>query len=52
MITAVNGRSVSSSDALTSLMAGDHPGDQLTITYVDANGGKHTTNLTLSEMAK
>jgi len=52
VITSVNGQTVSSSDGLTTLMAGDHPGDQLSIGYVDANGGKHQTSVTLSEMAK
>lgn len=52
VITSVNGQSVTSSDALTSAMAGDHPGDQLTITYVDANGAEHSTSVTLSAMAK
>jgi S1-C subfamily serine protease len=52
VITAVNGQTVTSSDGLTSLMAGDHPGDTLTITYVDTSGAKHQTNVTLSEMAK
>ena len=52
VITSVNGQTVASSDALTSLMAGDHPGDQLSIGYVDANGARHQTSVTLSEMAK
>jgi S1-C subfamily serine protease len=52
VITSVNGQTVASSDALTSLMAGDHPGDQLSISYVDANGATHQTSVTLSEMAK
>jgi S1-C subfamily serine protease len=52
VITSVNGQTVASSDALTTLMAGDHPGDQLSISYVDANGAKHQTSVTLSEMAK
>jgi len=52
VITSVNGQTVASSDALTSLMAGDHPGDQLSISYVDANGARHQTSVTLSEMAK
>jgi S1-C subfamily serine protease len=52
VITAVNGQTVTSSDGLTSLMANDHPGDTLAITYVDTNGGRHQTNVTLSEMAK
>ena len=52
VITSVNGQTVTSSDGLTSLMAGDHPGDQLSIGYVDANGARHQTSVTLSEMAK
>ena len=52
VITSVNGQTVASSDALTTLMAGDHPGDQLSIGYVDANGARHQTSVTLSEMAK
>jgi S1-C subfamily serine protease len=52
VITSVNGQTVASSDALTTLMAGDHPGDQLSISYVDANGARHQTSVTLSEMAK
>jgi S1-C subfamily serine protease len=52
VITSVNGQSVASSDALTNLIAGDHPGDQLAISYVDTNGGKHNTTVTLSGIAK
>jgi len=52
VITSVNGQTVTSSDGLTTLMAGDHPGDQLSIGYVDANGARHQTSVTLSEMAK
>ncbi|HTU08408.1 MAG TPA: trypsin-like peptidase domain-containing protein [Trebonia sp.] len=52
VIVAVNGQTVTSSDGLTSLMAGDHPGDTLSITYVDSSGARHQTNITLSEMAK
>ena len=52
VITSVNGQTVASSDALTTLMAGDHPGDQLAISYVDSNGNRHQTSVTLSEMAK
>jgi S1-C subfamily serine protease len=52
VITSVNGQTVASSDALTTLMAGDHPGDQLSISYVDTNGARHQTSVTLSEMAK
>jgi len=52
VITSVNGRAVTDSNGLTSVMASDHPGDQLSIGYVDGNGGRHTTSVTLSAMAK
>ena len=52
VITSVNGQSLASSEALTSAMAGYHPGDQLAIGYVDANGARHSTSVTLSGMAK
>jgi S1-C subfamily serine protease len=52
VITAIDGQAVGSSDDLTNLMADDHPGDQLSITYVDTNGGRHQTSATLSAMAK
>jgi S1-C subfamily serine protease len=52
VITSIDGHTVSSANSLTSLMAGDHPGDQLSVVYVDASGGKHTTTVTLSAMAK
>ncbi|HEX8006086.1 MAG TPA: PDZ domain-containing protein, partial [Trebonia sp.] len=52
VITDIDGHTVSSANSLTSLMAGDHPGDQLSVVYVDANGGKHNTTVTLSAMAK
>ncbi len=52
VITSINGQSVGSANALTSLMEGDHPGDQLAIKYVDANGATHSTSVTLSAMAK
>jgi S1-C subfamily serine protease len=52
VITSVNGQSVGSANALTNLMASDHPGDQLSISYVDSSGGTHKTSVTLSAMAK
>jgi S1-C subfamily serine protease len=52
VITAIDGQTVASSDDLTSLMADDHPGDQLSITYVDTGGSSHQTSATLSAMAK
>jgi S1-C subfamily serine protease len=52
VITSINGKTVGSADTLTTLMAAAHPGDQLAITYVDANGGRHSASATLSALAK
>jgi S1-C subfamily serine protease len=52
VITSVDGQSVASANGLTNLLAGDHPGDQLTIGYVDTNGARHSTSLTLSAIAR
>jgi S1-C subfamily serine protease len=52
VITQINGQAITSSDGLTSAMAGDHPGDHLSISYVDSNGGRHQTSVTLAAMAK
>jgi S1-C subfamily serine protease len=52
VITSVNGQSVSSSNSLTGLLAGDHPGDRVTIGYVDQSSQRQTTTVTLLPMAK
>jgi S1-C subfamily serine protease len=52
VITSVNGSTVSTADGLTNLMAASKPGSQLTVVYVDENGGRHTTTVTLTEWAK
>ncbi len=52
VITSINGHSVATADALTGLTAADHPGDRLSIAYVDTSGAKHTTTVTLGEVAK
>jgi S1-C subfamily serine protease len=52
VITSINGQSVTDANGLTKAMAGDHPGDQLAITYVDVNGAKHNTTVTLGAVAK
>jgi S1-C subfamily serine protease len=48
VITSMNGKRVASADALTNIMNGFHPGDKVTIGYVDSNGQRHTTSLTLT----
>ena len=46
-ITAINGTSISSSDGLTAQLYSMHPGDKISVSWVDANGSTHTSTLTL-----
>jgi S1-C subfamily serine protease len=52
VITAVNGTSITSANALSTYLFSKHPGDKLTITYTDQSGASHTTTLTLASLAK
>jgi S1-C subfamily serine protease len=52
VITSVNGTTVSTADGLTNLMSGSKPGSQLSVVYVDENGARHSTTVTLTEWAK
>jgi len=52
VITSVNGQTVATANDLTNQMANAHPGSQLAIEYVDQNGAKHSTTVTLTEWAK
>ena len=52
VITAVNGRTISSSDNLTTALANEHPGDKLTIKFFDTHGSPQSTTLTLGQVAK
>ena len=52
VITELNGHAVASADALTGLTANTHPGQQVSVVYVAANGAKHSATFALSEMAK
>jgi len=52
VITAVDGHAISNETALTNITAASHPGDKITISYVDANGAKHTATFALLEIAK
>ena len=52
VITSVNGQAVTNANGLTSLMAADHPGDHLTIGYVDQNSDQHSAVVTLAPVAK
>jgi S1-C subfamily serine protease len=48
VITAVNGQSVSTADALTNLMTQFHPGDHITLSWTDSSGNQQSTSLTLT----
>jgi S1-C subfamily serine protease len=52
VITAVNGTTIASSSTLTSALSSKHPGDRLTIKFLDANGNSQATVLTLGSLAK
>ncbi|MBO0806411.1 MAG: trypsin-like peptidase domain-containing protein [Nocardiopsaceae bacterium] len=52
VITSLDGRPVTSLQSLTSLLAPSHPGDRVTVGYVDANGARHTTTFPLAALAK
>jgi len=47
-ITSLNGRSVSSPTALTSLLGAYHPGDRVTLGWVDQAGGSHSSTVQLA----
>jgi S1-C subfamily serine protease len=49
VVTAVAGQAVSSTAQLNTAMAPYHPGDDVTISWVDPAGQKHTATLTLVE---
>jgi S1-C subfamily serine protease len=47
-ITALGGKAVTSAQSLLSLMDTHHPGDRVTVTWVDASGASHSASLTLA----
>jgi S1-C subfamily serine protease len=47
VITEVGGQAVSSPVQLTNIMRGFRPGDAVHVTWVDINGGRHTSTLVL-----
>ena len=47
VITGLNGSSISSSSALSKALASFHPGNRVSVTYVDANGKHHTVPVAL-----
>ena len=47
VITAVNGRAVSSPDTLTQVLSDFRPGSTVSVTWVDTGGQRHTRSLSL-----
>jgi S1-C subfamily serine protease len=52
VITAVNGTTIASSNNLTTALANKHPGDKLTIKFIDQHGSAQSTTVTLGQLAK
>jgi S1-C subfamily serine protease len=52
VITSLNGQSVGSASALTSLLASDRPGERLAIGYVDSGNARHSASVTLGGIAR
>jgi S1-C subfamily serine protease len=46
-ITSIDGRSVDSPTALSSLMLGHHPGDRVKLAWTDTSGASHSTSVVL-----
>jgi S1-C subfamily serine protease len=49
VITAVDGQTVDSNDALTAGLHGHHAGDKVKLTWTDPSGASHTATITLAE---
>ena len=52
VITSVDGQKISSFNGLSNIMAVTHPGTKLSVVYLDSNGARHTTTITLTGWAK
>jgi S1-C subfamily serine protease len=48
VITSLNGKSIGSSDALTTTIQQYHPGDKVTLGWTDPQGQSHTTTIQLA----
>jgi S1-C subfamily serine protease len=48
VITSVNGKTVTTPEALTELIEPFHPGDKITIGWTDSTGAGHTASVTLT----
>jgi S1-C subfamily serine protease len=47
VVTALDGKSVSTGTSITKILVGHHPGDKVSITWTDTSGQSHTATLTL-----
>jgi S1-C subfamily serine protease len=47
VILAINGRAVGAPTSLTGVLAKYHPGDRVSVTWMDTSGQRHTSFLTL-----
>ena len=47
VITAINGRTVSSPSAISALVLTKKPGAKITVAFVDQSGASHTATVTL-----
>ena len=48
VILAINGQAVGAPSSLTNVLAKYHPGEQISVTWMDANGQRQTGQLTLT----
>ena len=48
VVTAINGKPVSSGTQIQETLIGLHPGDKVSITWTDTSGQSHTANITLA----
>jgi S1-C subfamily serine protease len=47
VVTALDGKSVSTGTNITEILVGHHPGDKVSVTWTDTSGQSHTATLTL-----
>ena len=48
VILAINGQTVGAPSTLTNVLGRYHPGDRVSVTWMDTSGQRHTTSLTLT----
>ncbi|HUJ66260.1 MAG TPA: PDZ domain-containing protein, partial [Acidimicrobiales bacterium] len=48
LITSISGQTVDSTRSLTSIMRQHHPGDRVTVTWIDESGQTHSASIVLT----